>query len=175
MKYGLSLLWVTSVAVFLQTVLNTELLRYTLYTGEPAVTGFMRTRPNATFWAWFYTLLFFLHVGWPAWAANAAGAFFFLFFRRLPTQEDAGTVYWIGVGAFVACVLLLLFGRRIERTLEILNWILVVLILSGMALLCLLFAAPQGWLGAAVGFFGFDLHAARFVRHARDNSTDAGL
>ena len=27
-----------SVAVFLQTVLNTELMRYTLYTGEPAVT-----------------------------------------------------------------------------------------------------------------------------------------
>src|SRR5574342_297235 len=43
-KYGLSLLWVTGVAVFFQTVLSTELMRYTLYTGEPAVTGFMRTR-----------------------------------------------------------------------------------------------------------------------------------
>ena len=41
-KYGMSLLWVTSVAAFLQTVLNTELIRYTLYTGEPALVGFMR-------------------------------------------------------------------------------------------------------------------------------------
>jgi hypothetical protein len=161
-KYGLSLLWVTSVAVFLQTVLNTELMRYTLYTGEPAVTGFMRTRPNSTFWAWFYTGLYFLHVGWPAWAANAAGAFFFLYFRRLPTQADAETVYWIGVGAFLSCVLLLLFGRRIERTLEILNWLLILFILGGMTLLCLLFAAPHNWTAALVGFFGFDMRAGKF-------------
>ena len=161
-KYGLSLLWVTMVAVFLQTVLNTELMRYTLYTGEPAVTGFMRTRPNSTFWAWFYTGLYFLHVGWPAWAANAAGAFFFLFYRRLPGQEDAATVYWIGVGAFLGCVGILLFGRRIERTLEILNWVLVLFILGAMALLCVLFAAPTNWLAAAAGFFAFDLKAGRF-------------
>jgi hypothetical protein len=31
--YGLSLLWVTGVAVFLQTVFNTELMRYTLFYG----------------------------------------------------------------------------------------------------------------------------------------------
>ncbi len=105
-KYGLSLLWVTSVAVFLQTILNTELMRYTLYTGEPAVTGFMRTRPHSTFWAWFYTGLFFLHAGWPAWAANAAGAFFFLAYRRLPGPGDAETVYAFGVATFLVCVLL---------------------------------------------------------------------
>jgi Mn2+/Fe2+ NRAMP family transporter len=161
-KYGLALLWVTLVAVFLQTVLNTELMRYTLYTGEPAVTGFMRTRPHSTFWAWGYTLLYFLHVGWPAWAANAAGAFFFLFYRRLPEQHDAASVYWLGVLAYLLCVTLLLFGRRIERTLEILNWILVVCTLGGMAFLCILFFAPQVWAGALAGFFGFDLRAGRF-------------
>ena len=161
-KYGLALLWVTLVAVFLQTVLNTELMRYTLYTGEPAVTGFMRTRPRSTFWAWFYTLLFFLHAGWPAWAANAAGAFFFLFYRRLPAQQDATSVYWLGVSAYLVCVTVLLFGRRIERTLEILNWILVICTLGGMAFLCLLFFAPEVWAGALVGFFGFDLHAGHF-------------
>ena len=32
-KYGMSLLWVTTVAVILQTIFNTELMRYTLYTG----------------------------------------------------------------------------------------------------------------------------------------------
>jgi Mn2+/Fe2+ NRAMP family transporter len=52
-KYGLSLLWVTIVAITLQTIFNTELVRYTLYTGEPIITGFMRTKPRATFWAWF--------------------------------------------------------------------------------------------------------------------------
>ena len=161
-KYGLSLLWVTLVAVFLQTILNTELMRYTLYTGEPAVTGFMRTGPSSTFWAWFYTGLYFLHVGWPAWAANAAGAFFFLFYKRLPGGGDAGTVYLLGVGAFLSCVVILLFGRRIERTLEILNWVLVLAILGGMTFLCLLFFAPRIWLEAAVGYFGYDQRSGGF-------------
>ena len=40
------------------------------YMPEPVVTGFMRTRPGKTFWAWFYSLLYFLQVGWPAWAAS---------------------------------------------------------------------------------------------------------
>ena len=58
-KHGLSLLWVTLVAVFFQTVFNTELMRYTVATGEPVVTGFMRTRPGKTFWAWFYAVAVF--------------------------------------------------------------------------------------------------------------------
>src|SRR5262245_36618800 len=58
-KYGLTLLWVTLLGAFFQTVLNTEVVRYTLYTGEPAFTGFMRTRPSSRFWAWVYALLFF--------------------------------------------------------------------------------------------------------------------
>src|SRR5687768_15108943 len=41
-RHGLSLLWVVGIAVFLQTVFNTELMRYTLATGEPAFTGFMQ-------------------------------------------------------------------------------------------------------------------------------------
>src|SRR5688572_22360094 len=43
-RYGLTLLWVTGVAILLQTIFNTELMRYTLATGEPIFTGFMRTR-----------------------------------------------------------------------------------------------------------------------------------
>src|SRR5688572_27099167 len=78
-KYGLSLLWIVGVAALLQTLLNVELMRYTLATGEPIFTGFMRTRPHPTFWAWFYSILYFLQMGWPGWAGAAAGAVFFLF------------------------------------------------------------------------------------------------
>jgi hypothetical protein len=162
-KYGLGLLWLTSVAVFLQTVLNTELIRYTLYTGEPAVTGFMRTRPHSTFWAWFYAGLYLLQTGWPAWAANAAGAVFFLVAGKLATRGDATSVYWIGCGTFLICVGILVFsGKRIERTLEILNWIMIVFILGTLFLLCLLFATPGRWFAAVVGLGGFDLNAGRF-------------
>jgi hypothetical protein len=161
-KYGMALLWVTAIAVFLQTVFNTELIRYTLYTGEPIFSGLMRTGPSSTFWAWFYSILYFLQVGWPGWAGAAAGAIFYLIAGRLAGPNDTRTVYLIGVGAFLGCVAVLLVGRRIERTLEILNWILIVFILGGMTVLCVLFAAPGHWLGAVLGFAGFDLKAGRF-------------
>ncbi|MCS6925882.1 MAG: Nramp family divalent metal transporter [Candidatus Binatia bacterium] len=161
-KYGMSLLWVASIAIFLQTVLNTEVIRYTLYTGEPIFTGFMRTRPHATFWAWFYSLFYFLQVGWPAWAGAAAGAIFYLFRGTMASATDAGSVYWIGVGTFLVCVLILLCGTRIERTLELLNWVLIVFILGGLTFLCVCFAPPERWLGAVTGFFGFDRSSGTF-------------
>ena len=162
-KYGLTLLWLTTVAVFFQTILNTEVIRYTLYTGEPALTGFMRTPPKSTFWAWFYALLFMLQAGWPAWAANAAGAVFYLFAARLAGPADATTVYLIGCGTFVACVAILVFsGKRIERTLEILNWIMIIVILGALFIFCLIFAAPDRWLAALAGLIGYDLQAQHF-------------
>ncbi len=87
-KYGLSLLWVVGIAALLQTLLNVELMRYTMATGEPIFTGFMRTRPHSTFWAWFYSILYFLQMGWPGWAGAAAGAVFFLWAKRLPVAAE---------------------------------------------------------------------------------------
>jgi hypothetical protein len=161
-KYGFTLLWVTSVAVFLQTVFNVELMRYTLATGEPAITGFMRTKPGAGFWAWFYSIMYVLQSGWPAWAGAAAAAIFFLVARRLPAPVDGNTVYGIGVGTFLACVIILFIGRRIERTLELLNWILLTFILGGFFVLALLFVRPGIWLAAIVGSVGFDPSAGHF-------------
>jgi hypothetical protein len=162
-RHGLSLLWVTTVAVFLQTVFNTELMRYTVATGEPAFTGFMRTRPSATLWAWVYSVLYFLQIGWPAFAANAAGAIFFLGVRRLPGPADAGTVYWVGVATFLACVGVLLVGRRIERTLELLNWVLVACILGSFLVLAVLFVAPRTWLAGVAGLVGVDAASGAFA------------
>src|SRR5262245_49323395 len=41
-QHGLSLLWVVLVAIALQTIFNTEVIRYTLAIGEPVFAGFMR-------------------------------------------------------------------------------------------------------------------------------------
>ncbi|MFN2567515.1 MAG: Nramp family divalent metal transporter [Gemmatimonadaceae bacterium] len=161
-RYGLTLLWVTTAAVFLQTVFNMELMRYTVATGEPAFTGFMRTPPGPSAWAWIYALLYFLQSGWPAWAANAAGAVFFLSAGRLASPGDAQAVYWIGVATFLATVSVLLVGRRIERTLEILNWIMIACILGTLLTLALLFVAPRTWAAAAAGLVGFDLDTRSF-------------
>lgn len=161
-KYGLSLLWVVGVAALLQTLLNVELMRYTMATGEPIFTGFMRSRPHSTFWAWIYSILFFLQMGWPGWAGAAAGAVFFLFAKRLPAAADANLVYVIGIGLFLVCGLILLVGRRIERTLEVLNWIMVVFIIGGFGTLALFFVAPSTWTAALAGFVGYDTASGSF-------------
>lgn len=161
-KYGLSLLWVVGVAALLQTLLNIEVMRYTLATGEPVFTGFMRTRPHSTFWAWFYSILFFLQMGWPGWAGAAAGAVFFLWAKRLPGAAESGIVYLIGVGMFLACAAVLMVGRRIERTLEYLNWIMVSVIIGGLGLLALMFVPAFSWAAALAGFAAFDLNTGNF-------------
>ncbi|HEY8165070.1 MAG TPA: Nramp family divalent metal transporter [Gemmatimonadaceae bacterium] len=161
-RHGLSLLWATGFAVLLQTVFNIEVMRYTLATGEPIVTGFMRMRPSSTAWAWAYSGFYFLQFGWPAWAANAAGAIFFLITRRVAGPTEASAVFYIGVATFLLCVAILLVGRRIERTLEVLNWVMVVCILGGFVVLDLLFVPFHTWIAAATGFSGFDSAQARF-------------
>src|SRR4030095_10999639 len=137
-------------------------MRYTMATGEPIFTGFMRTRPHSTFWAWFYSILYFLQMGWPGWAGAAAGAVFFLVTKRLPAAQEANVVYGIGVGLFLCCGLILMVGRRIERTLEYLNWIMVALIIGGLGLLALLFVSFSRWAAGLVGFAGFDLKTGSF-------------
>jgi len=161
-RYGLSLLWVTVVSVFFQTIFNTELMRYTIATGEPAFTGFMRTRPSATAWAWFYAALYFLQTGWPAPAGNASGAIFFLLTKRIAGPADAAMLYRIGVATFLICVVILLAGRRIERTLEVLNWVLVTCILGGFLLMAISFVPGATWISALAGLAGFDAAAGNF-------------
>ncbi len=161
-RYGLALLWITVVATLLQTIFNTEVMRYTLATGEPIFSGFMRTRPSSTMWAWFYVTLYFLQFGWPAFAATAAGAVFFLFTGRLPAATDSPAIYYIGVGTFIACAAILSVGRRIEHTLEILNWVLVGCILASFFAMALFFVPSATWLAAGAGLAGFDLETRQW-------------
>jgi hypothetical protein len=162
-RYGLTMLWVVGVAVLLQTNFNAELMRYTMATGEPAITGFMRTGRRSTIWAVVYTLLYFAQVGWPAWAGAAAGAFFFMATKRIAGPADANIVYMISVATFLVCVGILLFGKRIERTLEILNWILVIVIIGSFLVLSVIFVAPSTWIAAAAGFVGYAPSTGRFT------------
>jgi hypothetical protein len=129
-SHGPELLWITTSAVLLQVVLNLEMGRYTLYTGEPILTGFMRTRPGAAFWGWTYGALSFLQYGWPGWALASATATAALLLGRVPGEGDAGLVVTLGYATFAACFLIVLLSKKIERSLERAMW----------AMLCWIFA-----------------------------------
>jgi hypothetical protein len=155
-RYGLTPLWAVGVAIVLQTIFNMEVMRYTLATGEPVCTGFMRTRPSSTLWAWVYSALYFAQIGWPVWAGTAAGAVFFLFTDRLPAAPDGEAIYAIAVAAFFICVAILSLGRHIERTLERLNWVLVLTSLTGLAIMATAFVPAIIWRNALFGLVGYD-------------------
>jgi hypothetical protein len=161
-RHGLSLLWIVPVAVVFQTLFNTEVMRYTMATGEPVFTGFMRTAPSPSFWAWVYSGLYFLQIGWPGPAGTAAAAIFFLVARRLPGDGDVNTIYSIGVAAFLVCTGILSVGKRVERTLELLNWVLVAAILGGFLVLAVVFVPAGTWVAAGLGFAGFNAETGRF-------------
>src|SRR5512146_237764 len=72
--WGLGLLWITTISALLQTFLKLEMVRDTLYTGEPITVGFMRLAPGKAFWGWLFTIIGFLERGLPGWALAAATA-----------------------------------------------------------------------------------------------------
>jgi hypothetical protein len=88
---------------------------------------------------------------------------FFLGTRRIAGPADATTIYLLGIGTFLLCIALLTLGRRIERTLELLNWVMVVCILGGFLAMALYFVPLSTWAAAGTGFFGFDLPRGRFT------------
>jgi hypothetical protein len=71
-------------------------------------------------------------------------------------------VYGIGIATFLGCVAILLVGRRIERTLEVLNWILVLVGLGSFLGLALMFVPLPTWISALSGLAGFSTERGSF-------------
>lgn len=151
-KYGREILWIATLGILLQTVFNLEAARYTMYTGEPIITGFMRLRPGSRFWAWFYILIGVAQLATPALAKGCATVLFAALFSRLSTESDTPVVNMIGVGVVIGSVLLLLSGKRIEKVLERLSWIMIVLIFSFLILVNFLFVPLEDWIRTTRGF-----------------------
>jgi hypothetical protein len=153
-RHGPSILWICAVSVILQALLNMEMARYTLATGESIFTGFMRTRPGAGFWGWSYSLLHLLQMGWPGWALAAATALAAAFLGRMPRDEDRVVVVALGYLLFLGAVAVVVLGNRLHRTVEglergMMAWTL--LFLLGIAI----FLVPgSAWLQVGAGFVG---------------------
>lgn len=132
--YGLLLFWLVLTGCLLQTVFNVSFARVTLATGEPAILYYTRAKGGSRLWGSVLSIMLILHAAWPGWAATSATALFVLMFSRLAGAADAGTVRLLGVLLFLVCILVTLFGHKVERTLELFFWVstafqLVVLIL----------------------------------------------
>lgn len=112
------MLWIATLAILFQSFLNTECIRYALYTGEPIFTGYLRTRPGPRFWAIVYACCdagMFL----PAFVASIGSL---LVAAWLGADGSVGpehrfTIMWVGIGLSILCYVLMLFGGKIYNML----------------------------------------------------------
>ena len=73
---GFGLLWLALATLAVQFVINMEIERYTLATGETALTGFSRYWRH---WGLVFALLTFLANAWPGWVTSSATMVTFIF------------------------------------------------------------------------------------------------
>jgi hypothetical protein len=153
-QFTAALLWVATASILLQWIFNEEASRYTLYTGEPIFSGFMRTPPGPAFWGWVYSVLGFIQLGWPGWAASAATAVVAAMIGDVPGPQHADQVKLWGYLTFFASLALLLLGRKVEQALEYAEWFMVIWIVAALLFLGIFFAQPSTWLTVLTGFVG---------------------
>jgi hypothetical protein len=154
-RWGLALLWITTISATLQVFLNLEMVRYTLYTGEPITVGFMRLKPGKVFWGWLFTVVGFIERAMPGWAMGTATALAAAQLHRIPGAPDRGTVIIWTYVIFASCVVLVSMGRKIERTLEWANWLMMFVVLGGLLILDIYIVPGKVWLEGLVGFVSF--------------------
>jgi hypothetical protein len=98
---GLTFLWAAFVGVAMQFFINMEIERYTLATGQTAITGFQRLwKP----WGLILVLMALLATAWPGWATSAATITTFLFGGGDPTTIAIVMLVVIGLALTTAPV-----------------------------------------------------------------------
>jgi len=151
-KYGTEILWIASVGIFLQMIFNLEAIRYTLYSGEPILTGIMRLRPGSSIWGIFYIMVGVIQLVAPAMALGCANVLFAAAAGREPVKADASSLLWISFVVLALGVVLLLSGKSVEKVLERLSWGMVIYIFSFLIIANLLFVPAEIWKSTAMGF-----------------------
>ncbi len=144
-KHGAGILWIASVAILLQTLFNMESCRYTMVTGEPIFTGFMRLKPGSRFWSAIYLLLGVAQLSVPALALGCAGVLFSTAHGRPPEGTDFWPIHYIAYGVIALAVVLLQSGKKVEAVLEWVSWWMVLCIFVFLIVVNALFVPWDIW------------------------------
>jgi hypothetical protein len=137
--------WIVLVSAVLQVFYNVEVGRFTLATGEAPVVAFGRVPPGFWLWTPLAVFLFYLAFIWGGWAQAAGESLFPLIYGRARTAAEISTVKALGVGLLFLVFGITLFGRKISRTLEIVNWFMVVFILLSVVIIAILVVPAAVW------------------------------
>jgi hypothetical protein len=151
-KYGPALLWVATISILVQVLYNTEISRYTLYTGEPIFTGKFRTLPGPMFWLVCYMLLDWGSV-FPYLVVNAAVALESMFIDGFdPTHKHFWIHKFVSTGLFLSIATPLIVGGKIYNSLRIIMAFKLITVFGFLLIVALFFSRPAYWGEIVVGF-----------------------
>src|SRR5215204_1886347 len=137
-RAGVGLLWLAVVGVTMQWFINMEVERYTLATGETAVTGFSRM------WKWWsvvFILGSILPNTIPGWSSSAATMFTYLF------RLSEGAVPIITTIFLLTIALTVTLSPVVYNTLEKVELVLVAIILAFLGLAIVIATDLSSWTG----------------------------
>jgi hypothetical protein len=137
---GLVFLWAAVLGVGTQYFINTEVERYSLATGETAVTGFIRMwRP----WAPLFVIMTIVPWAWPGWMTSAATLITFV--------AGGGNVVAISIIGLIVMGAVLTISPVVYQTVEKLEFVKVGLILLFAFVAVLFVIGTQPWVALGSG------------------------
>ncbi|GAB4156377.1 MAG: hypothetical protein Tsb009_33300 [Planctomycetaceae bacterium] len=135
---GFVFFWACMLGVITQYFLNMEIERWTLVTGESAITGFCRLSRH---WAWIFLLLNILPWAWPGWATGAGKMISWILFGPGETA-DTFTRYF-AIAGLILIGIVLTAGPVVYNTVEKIQLVLVGLILLLVAVIAIVVIRPD--------------------------------
>ena len=141
-QVGLAVVWLVVIGVLTQYFLNMEIARYTLLTGETAVTGFTRLwKP----WSWLFILMTIVPWAWPGWASGGTTTLSFVF----GFSETA--IPYITIGVLVLIGAVLTASPVVYKTVEKIQFFMVAVIVLFLIYALLFLVGGEGYAGLAEG------------------------
>src|ERR671912_116709 len=137
-QVGLGLVWLSVLGITVQFFLNMEIERYTLVTGETAVTGFSRMWVG---WSVIFALGAILPNTIPGWASSGAELFTFIFGLGEGALPIVATIFLVSIALSVT------LSPVVYQLLEKVQAVLVVIILAFIALAIFIATDLSAWAG----------------------------
>ncbi|MEV4106412.1 Nramp family divalent metal transporter [Nonomuraea sp. NPDC049695] len=141
-QVGLIFIWGAAIGIITQWFLNMEIERYTLATGETALTGFSRMWKH---WGLVFVVMTLCSNLWPGWVTTSATMVTYL------TGSGAGSVRWIAIGMLLVIALGLTLAPVIYTMLERVIFVKIALVVTLIVVAVLFAINADSWVELGKG------------------------
>ncbi|MEO3868988.1 Nramp family divalent metal transporter [Nonomuraea sp. B12E4] len=135
-QVGLIFVWGAAIGIITQWFLNMEIERYTLATGETALTGFSRMWKH---WGLVFVFMTLCSNLWPGWVTSSATMVTYL------TGSGEGSVRWIAIGMLIVIALGLTLAPVIYLALERVIFVKIALVATLIVVAVLFAVNAESW------------------------------